>query len=133
MNKRILIVFISILSLNCKNESLKFENFTSEGETKYASYTFCAFIPHEVEYSYRVGTWTFKTNGSKIAEGKYDIFAKKVDSLGSCPYSYISNSINLEKWKFWNEKGQEIKPTKRMINLVQPNQMNSVNPFEQNQ
>ncbi|WP_178988109.1 hypothetical protein [Winogradskyella schleiferi] len=134
MNKYILLVLISTLYFNCKNESSDLDNFTSDGETKMASYTFCSITPSEVEYSYRIGHWTFKyPNGFKIAEGKYDISTITVDSLGGCSYSYISSSINIEKWKFWNKKGQEIEPTKRMINLVQPNQRESENPFDQNQ
>ncbi|SDI22012.1 hypothetical protein [Winogradskyella thalassocola] len=123
MYKHIIVFLITILSFNCKNDSLKFKNFTSEGATKFASYSICSIIPTEVEYSYRVGNWTFKSsNGHKIAKGKYDTSIIKVDNVGGCTYEYISNSIALENWSFWDENGQIIEPTKRMINLVQPKQ-----------
>ncbi|MBF8149689.1 hypothetical protein ITJ86_07245 [Winogradskyella sp. F6397] len=134
MNKFSLIFFISILFFNCKNEQSEYESYTSIGEIEHASFTFCAIVPSEVDYSYRVGEWIFKsTNSYKLAKGKYGISVVNIDSIGGCNYEIITNTISLKEWVFWNEKGEIIEPTKRMINLVQPNQMNSVNPFEQNQ
>lgn len=106
------------------------ESFIMEGETKSESYIFCSFVPEEVKYSYRVGKWTFSSSyGYKIGEGEYDTLVKIREGHGGCPYSFVENSIDLSKWKFWNQDGEVIKPTQKMINLIQSNQVNSNNPF----
>ena len=57
-------------------------------------------------------------NGKKIAEGEYDKKIIEIDSAGGCSYSYITNSVNLNKWKFWDIDGKEIQPTTRLISLI---------------
>lgn len=116
---------------NCKNESIEYESFTSDGETINSSYAFCSYTLMEIEYTYRTGKWTFNSShGYKIAEGEYENPRQTIDTLGGCPFSYIDTVINLEKWMFWNEKGDLIEPNQKMINLIQPNQFKSDNPFE---
>lgn len=78
MNKYILLFLISLSFLKCKNEEsietkLKYESFSSEGETKTDSYKFCSITYVEIEYTYRVGNWVFKSSdGYKFAEGEYE-------------------------------------------------------------
>lgn len=132
---RIFIIF-SLLIYSCNNiisdrEVIKHESFTSYGKTKTDSYTFCSITPVKTSYSYRTGTWYFmSSNDYKIAEGTYENDINTIGDHGGCPYSYKTSTINLKKWKFWNEKGEIIEPTQKMINLIDPNQMNSVNPFD---
>jgi hypothetical protein len=125
-----------LILFNCKSEEsnetqLKYESFISEGETINTSHYFCSITPMEIEYTYRKGKWTFKSSkGYKIAEGEYNVSTEMVWDGGGCPYKYTRNSVNLEKWEFWNEKGEIIEPTQKMINLIDPIQMNSENPFD---
>ena len=89
------------------------------GKLKNGSYTFCSTVPKKIEYTYRVGGWSFyMKNGKKIAEGEYDKKIIEIDSAGGCSYSYITNSVNLNKWKFWDIDGKEIQPTTRLISLI---------------
>lgn len=125
MYKRFLTTLIIILLFNCKNENKqKYESFISNGITKTDSFTFCSIVPKQIEYSYRVGPWKFESSkGYIIAEGEYENPRQIIDSLGGCPFSYIDTVVNLKKWEFWNDKGQKIEPTKKMINLISPNQI----------
>ncbi|MCB0446367.1 MAG: hypothetical protein KDD03_02445 [Gelidibacter sp.] len=57
-------------------------------------------------------------NGKKIAEGEYDEKIIEVDTMGGCPNSYVANTVDLKKWKFWDRDGKEINPTERLISLI---------------
>jgi hypothetical protein len=136
LNKHRIFIIYSLLIFSCNNitsnsKVINYESFRSEGITKTGSYTFCSIVPIEKEYLYRVGIWTFKsTYGHKIAEGMYENSINIIEDHGGCPYSYKTSTINLKNWKFWNEKGEIIVSTQKMINLIDPNQMNSENPFD---
>jgi hypothetical protein len=89
------------------------------GDVKNASYTFCGFVPTEVDYSYRVGTWEFVTqNDIIIAKGEYNVTLETDKSSGGCEYTYFNSTIDIDKWEFWDTKRQKIKPSKRMINII---------------
>ncbi|WP_405569092.1 hypothetical protein [Winogradskyella sp. Asnod2-B02-A] len=136
MNNNLFRIILSLLVVSllfsCKTENKKsseskkgFYSIETVGKKKNASYTFCGAVGTEVKYSYRIGTWTFKTKESiKIAEGEYDTVIKVNDSTSGsdCEYTYIENTVDPEKWKFWNKDGHIIEPTKRLINLIESNQ-----------
>ena len=127
MKKLFFLIAIGIFSCSKKSKEKELfpENkFSIEhiGKTKESSYTFCSITTKEIKYSYRIGLWSFYTKDKKrIAEGKYETKSTIIDSIGGCSYSYIENSIDLKKWKFWNEDGKEIKPTKRLISIINYN------------
>lgn len=136
MKKLNFIVFISVMTvLNCgKQESnLKFENFDSKGKTIFSKYTFCSISPVEIEYSYRVGKWTFlSSNGYKVAEGEYDTQIEIVNDHGGCTYQYTKSIINLDKWKFWDVNGELIEPSKKILNIIRPHQLKPENLLNKN-
>lgn len=133
LNKIILSLIVSLivvsLLFSCKAENKKsselkkgFYSIEAVGKKKNASYTFCGAVGTEVKYSYRIGTWAFKTKDNiKIAEGEYDTVIKVSDSASGsdCEYTYIENTVDPKKWKFWNKDGQIIEPNKRLINLIE--------------
>lgn len=127
MNKTIIFLFLVVFTFGCKNDTLKstelkkgFYTLKATGESKSGSYTFCGFVPTEVNYNYRIGNWKFTTNDTiKIAEGEYDVVIKVDDSSGGCEFKYFDNTVDLKKWRFWDKSGQPIEPTKRLINLIE--------------
>ncbi|WP_422104964.1 hypothetical protein [Winogradskyella sp.] len=134
MKKFIFLFFLTVL-LSCKNSNnnLGYESFISEGKAKNDVLTFCSTVAQEIEYNYRIGVWTFKSShGYKIAQGEYNISDEVVEGHDGCPYKYRKNSINLENWKFWNEKGELIEPNQKLINLIQPIQFKTDDPFQNN-
>ncbi|WP_298897295.1 hypothetical protein [uncultured Psychroserpens sp.] len=136
MNNNLNIIILSLLVVSlffsCKTENKKsseskkgFYSIKAVGKKKDASYTFCGAVGTEVNYSYRIGTWTFKTKDNiKIAEGEYDTVIKVSDSTSGsgCEFTYVENTTDPEKWRFWNKDGQIIEPTNRLINLIESNQ-----------
>lgn len=130
MNKSLIFLLLIGLVFSCKNENsnsaeLKkgFHNVNAIGELKNGSYTFCGTVPTEVNYTYRIGKWKFITKGKiKIAEGEYNAIIKENDSSGGCGFKYFENTVDLEKWKFWNKDGKLIEPTKRLINIIESKQ-----------
>lgn len=133
LKKIILLLFIITFINSCKKESLvrnEYEYYIIEGKTLDSSYKFCSITYVDIKYSYRIDKWTFNSSkGYKLAEGEYDIINEKVFDHGGCTYSYLRNSVNLEKWKFWDEYGQEIEPSKRTLYLIKPREEKE-NPFE---
>lgn len=131
MNKNAAVTCLFIAIFSCKNEVKKpFETFSSQGHTESYYFTFCSTISTEVKYTLRVGQWTFKSSkGYKIAEGFYDNSIKVINNHGGCPYELKQNSIDFEKWKFWNENGQLVKPNQKMLKLIMPNPFETENPF----
>ena len=119
MNKfKISILLIIVFSCTNKFQQNSI-HIKAIGDSKEASYTFCGFIPKEVNYTYRIGTWKFVTqNNVIIAKGEYNVTLETDNSSGGCPYSYFNNTIDIDKWEFWDIKGQKIKPNKRMINII---------------
>lgn len=138
LNKYRLFIIYSILIFSCNDissdsDAIKYESFTSCGETKPDSYIFCSTVPIEINYTYRIGIWRFiSSTGYIAAEGEYNVRFNTVRDIGGCPYCYKSTTINLEKWKFWNENGELIEPSKKLINIIQTDKMSSRNPFEGN-
>lgn len=121
-----ILIVATLLTLSCSDALQKKENYPKnlftvikEGELIEKSYTFCAILPKEIKYSYRKGIWTFKTEkGKLIARGKYDTQLISVDNHGGCPYSFIKNTVNMKDWEFWNDTGERIEPTKRLIKMI---------------
>lgn len=132
LNRIILSLLVASFLFNCKAKTKKtselkkgFYYIEAIGKKKNASYTFCGFVATEVKYSYRIGTWTFKTRDNiKIAEGEYTIILKVSDSTSpsACAYIYMENTVDPDKWKFWNKEGEMIEPTKKLINLIESKQ-----------
>ena len=123
MLKVIIVMLLNLLIISCKNnnktENWNYENVIEIGKTKDTTYIWCSITPYEDKYSYRIGNWEFRTEDSlKIANGTYNVFMNEIWDKGGCPYEYLENSIDLNKWEFWNSKGQKIKPTKKMLELV---------------
>ena len=112
-------IFLSCLNHHEKKENQKFYTITAIGEINKDSYTFCGITPKKIEYTYRIGTWTFLTkNKLKIAEGNYDIIFEKIDSIGGCDFSYYKNIVNLKKWSFWGLDGKKIEVTNELLDLI---------------
>lgn len=119
----ILITFLLISCSDNTNEQYPKNLFSviQEGETVESTYTFCSIVAQEVEYTYRIGLWIFKSREGKIiAKGEYDTKTIIIDDYGgcACPFSYVINTVDINKWEFWNSKGEKIEPTQRLISLV---------------
>ncbi|RZN80319.1 MAG: hypothetical protein EVB11_11625 [Winogradskyella sp.] len=136
MNKYIYILFLLISIVSCLDKSdnknsIVYESFSRKGKTIDTTFIFCSITATDIDYSYRVGKWTFTSSlGHKVAEGKYRLANETIWGHGGCPYSYLKNTININDWKFWNENGNEILPTKRILNLIKPIQEKIENPFK---
>ena len=130
MNKSLLFLLLILIVFSCKNDNPKSSELKKDfyivnaiGKTKNGTYTFCGTVPKEVDYEYRTGNWKFITNENiKIAEGEYIVILKEVDNSGGCGYKYFENKVDMKKWKFWNNEGQEIEPTKQLINIIESKQ-----------
>lgn len=108
-----------------------YESFSREGKTIDTTFTFCSFTAIEVDYSYRIGKWTFTSSlGHIVAEGKYKIINETINSYGGCPYTYLKNTIDIDEWVFRDEHGNKIKPSKKLLNLIKPQQNQVENPFK---
>ena len=121
-----LILLLGVLFISCTqqpNGEDKFpENLFSvikEGELKEDSYTFCGVVPTEIEYSYKVGKWTFKSiDGKPIAQGEYGKKLVTIDTMGGCSFSFKVATVDYNEWQFWNADGEKIKPTDRLKTLI---------------
>ncbi|MFY7669488.1 hypothetical protein ACOSP6_00235 [Tenacibaculum sp. MEBiC06402] len=125
MKAKVLILIVSLVFSSCSNRFEKekypkdFFNIIQEGILIEKSYIFCSVVPKEVKYSYRDGAWIFRTaQNKKIAQGNYNKEIVTIDNYGGCSYSYIKNTVNIKEWKFWNDKGQRIEPTERLISMI---------------
>lgn len=107
------------LVFSCKTKTNSRKEIVANGITKLGTYTFCGFMPTEVNYTYRTGKWMFLLEGkNKIAEGEYDLVYRKIDDAGGCEYEYLENKLDLNKWKFWNNKGELTNPTEEIITFI---------------
>ncbi|WP_272151328.1 hypothetical protein [Tenacibaculum aiptasiae] len=124
-----LVVFLVLISVvfSCEKKANVKKEVIANGVTKLGMYTFCGFMPTEVNYTYRTGRWVFLTHKkNKIAEGEYDIVFRKVDDIGGCEYEYVENKLDLNKWKFWNSKGELINPTKEIVAFIKSKKVKGV-------
>ncbi|OUS01058.1 hypothetical protein A9Q86_09955 [Flavobacteriales bacterium 33_180_T64] len=121
-----LFIVIATLLFSCTDDPKEEEKYPKnlfsiiqEGKSVEDTYTFCSTIPQEINFSYRIGIWIIKTkNGKKIAKGEYDIEIITIDDQGGCSFSYKVNTVDINKWEFWDSEGVTIEPTKRLISLV---------------
>ena len=105
---------------NKSSSALKLYKVQAIGETIHDQYVFCSSTPVYVDYSYRNGLWKLLTDDSiKIAEGTYDVKVITIDSIGGCEYSFKENMMDTSKWTFWDLKGNEVKPTKKFLNIIE--------------
>lgn len=120
---------------SCSNENNKLQRISKEppieaefrcgkfyasGNVVLSSYTFCSIIPIEVDYYYKKGKWTFwNQNNNKIAEGIFNNNLITKDGIGGCPYSFYNDKINLDKWKFWNGRGEVIKLENEEVSIFE--------------
>lgn len=117
------LILLNFLITSCKNGTAN-ENWNSDeiisiGKTKDTTYLWCSFAPYEDEYSYRTGKWLFMTKDSiKIANGEYKAALKEIWDKGGCPYEYMENEIDYNKWEFWNLNGEKIEPTEKIKKLI---------------
>jgi len=123
LKKTFIVLLLNFLIINCKNsptnENWNPDEIIAVGKTKDTTYLWCSITVYEEEYSYRTGTWNFLTKDSvKIANGEYDIFLNEIWDKGGCPYKYMENEIDLNKWEFWNLSGEKIEATEKMIKLI---------------
>lgn len=119
--KNIFFYFLPLLLFSCQNNDNKsiFVSLKASGELINSSYDFCGFVLVENKYTYRKGVWTFLVNDSiKIAEGPYINKLITVDDMGGCPFSYFKDSVDIDKWSFWNINGQNILPNKRLEIII---------------
>ena len=113
----LLVLFFSCQSSDAKR--LKFVTLEASGKSINTSYDFCSVVAIKHEYSYRINTWKFIVNDSiKIAEGPYINTLVTIDDHGGCPYSFFTDSIAIEKWSFWDLKGNRIPPNQRLKNII---------------
>lgn len=124
MNKLFTILLLSLLLLSCQNNRSNVKWNSDEiiaiGKTKDTTYIWCGITPKEDKYSYRIGKWEFTMKDSlKIASGEYDVFLNWIWDKGGCPYEYFENSIDLEKWEFWNLNGDKTELTENHLKLIE--------------
>ena len=98
-----------------KNSKLK-----ASGEYKTSSYINCCFAgPCDMYYSYRVGEWFFYfDSGNLMAKGVFKINKIKIDT--SCEGGDIGFKSTIDfTWEFYNEIGQKITPSKKIIEKIE--------------
>jgi len=85
-------------------------------------YTGCGIAsPTSITYIYKFGEWIFYyKNGQIKAKGKFDISEKEVKVSCGKPDKIKYGKIN-ESWKFYDELGNEITPSKSQIELFEKN------------
>lgn len=113
--------------MSCKEKEIKpkeanmtCNGFFVKGEFKNGNYTFCGIVPVETQYIYKNGNWKFwNLKGQLIAEGFYKLQKIKVEGQGGCPYEITEGIIDKERWNFWDDKGQEIKPKEDLITKLE--------------
>jgi hypothetical protein len=123
MKKSILLsitILLLFLFVKCNsNSKWNPDEIKAVGKVVDTTYVWCGAVPNEENYSYRTGKWEFRNkNNILIAAGEYDVFINKFWDKGACEYEYLENSIDLNKWMFWNLKGNIIEPTDYEISLV---------------
>ncbi|CAL2092047.1 conserved hypothetical protein [Tenacibaculum sp. 190524A05c] len=124
------LIMITSVFMSCQKREKKipsdfgdYFNIKAKGTVKKGIYVFCGVVAKEIEYEYRVGKWIFEDNNVKIAEGEYEVVINKEENLGGCEYSYYLSTINLDKWKFWNKRGELIEPTEKHIDLIKSKEL----------
>ncbi len=120
--KAIVFTLLLVLFFSCQSsdtKGLKFVTLEASGDIKTYTHTFCGIAAKEYTDSYRTGMWKFFVNDSiKIAEGPYINTLITIDDHGGCPYFIYMDSIAIEKWSFWDLKGNRIPPNQRLKNII---------------
>lgn len=89
------------------------------GEFKTDNYTFCSFMPKEIEYEYKIGDWKFWNREKElIAEGIFEIIIDTIYA-GGCDANIKKGKINIPNWKFYDSDGNEVKAKKNTISILE--------------
>ncbi|WP_156168980.1 hypothetical protein [Kordia jejudonensis] len=122
----VLLLISALCFISCKdtqtaelNPQWNYDSIKGFGTSKKHEFTFCGIVPKVIEYEYKVGLWAFYTPQKvKIAEGIFDKELVEVSDRGGCSYSYYENTMNPEKWKFWDHNGKSIPLNKRDLDFI---------------
>ncbi|WP_210489515.1 hypothetical protein [Rufibacter aurantiacus] len=115
----------AIKTPDAETESVRTANFGNgqlkeNGNYNTDTYTTCCihgFCP--IRYHYKTGKWVyFHPNGQVRAKGTYRVGKKHIET--SCEdgaeinFGFVTN-----RWKFYDSKGNEIKPNERLIKEIE--------------
>jgi len=102
------------------NEFYQNGKLKEAGVYKNDYYTGCGIAgPISIRYIYKYGEWIFyHENGQIKARGKFDVSEKDVKVSCGRPNKIKYGKIN-NNWKFYDELGNEIVPSKSQIELIE--------------
>ena len=122
---KLILLLIGLMVVSCtpagrevQNKEAKMicDDIYAKGQFKYGHYVFCALVPVDQEYSYKSGFWEYWNFQRRlVAAGTYKLEKVLIEGEGECSYEIIESKIQKEKWKFWDEKGNQIQGTEKLI------------------